>query len=1567
MAIDKLLPRYLNKDDDSRIVKSVEFVDALNIRVSTDDSGNAGVIKNVEGNTVISYNSASDTLPAGTNRVIGQVTNMQKDEIFYFVYNSNDNHSIYRYSISKDKVYKIYQDPILNFREVMFVKADVVVNQKDDTILYFTDGSNAPKKINASRAQRNGYPADYSKGTNPSTTLTDDQRLLFITVAKQPPMEAPTWEFFTDAATTFNNVYESTYQFAYQYVYDDGEVSAISPYSTVTYSDNQLLDGLISNELKKQNNALRVYVKTNVGDASKIRVLARSGTEGAFFIVDETDNIRTAVVTKSVVFKNDASYTVISNDEKNKLFDNVPLSAETQAISGNRLMYGNYLEGYGNVMLDGSVEPNYKARGVSLSTPLTAVISDNSTAKTFELNINGIPGTVNAGSTYTVDFSVDVDYIKLSLADYPMSWREWNRPDPGVNRMSGLVKDYVSVDMTPFRVTETIVNSSAVSKATLAATIIQKIQKSYGVSFDTVDQFSDHKTKIYDVEEANHALSDNERYGFFKGSGQVELTNLVYNSATEKIEGDIRIKSAQLEFGTLYGSTNDIGGDAPDYADLRSVRDKTYAGYGLTVNYTGDLTAYTSYGNVKASDATFENPSTKFMNSYFISDTVTNNSRYIDGTAGASSFKAGATHSFGVVYYDDRNRSGGVNKLPETYVKWFGERGAKGETSMVVRLKNAAPSWAKRWAPVYSGNTSIVSFLQYSAIEAFAATNPTVKNVAQNYADKIFVSLRSLSGKDDSYRESRGALIDYAWNEGDKLRIYSFGGTYYPNGVEFNVLGYEYFDDSATLNPILDDSNNNTKYRTTGYFLILEDNAHPKFGKSAVVANTDDWDNKCVVELFSKKRTSEGLPYYEIGTSLPVVNGVHGSDRTATAGTFEVQNQGGWGFFKSTIKPFKGDIFLSSGGVKIKINNVYKSNDTSYSYIGDCEFLSGAANVTATFTVQNADAVVELTQGDVWFRLRQLRHGTNINEYNYLTDYVEDFSVSDFFQSQANSFGRANLYSPSASQIKRTASITYSEPFNFDSEGLLLSSFNLSLANFKDFDTTYGGIMYLQNMGDGLVCLQRNKLSMIPVSRNIIEYASDNANLVASNDILGTAIYRSGDYGCDNNPESVVVRFGRIFYADVNAGKVLAFGASGVEPISEKQMDSFFMSKFTEAKKFGAYVDVNGGYDPDNDEYVISIADIYNSSVVATSGGTDYSSTLQVGQSGNDVITSPVFGTSFGRWEETDLNWEDLFPNYEDYGNGVAFFDLGTESGAVQLDTALEGQTGSYDIVVTTTNRDFYAEGTINLSTNLLTLSSGNGVTFSVGANTKVFDGFTVAYDVKSGFWNTFYSYIPERMGFIKNSFFSFKNGRLYIHNTNSTRNNFYGSQYNSTISVVSNSNPSMVKTYESVSLEGDAPWAGVFKTTDQQSSVSVSNFDKRERNYYAHINRDTLLSTANIISIGAISSISGPNITMTSRVNDIPFGLGSNIYKVDGSSLTDTTLDVAGIYDRTTITANTTVTGLSAGDELLIVSDASIDGDPIRDSFMQIDLTNTSTSAVELYSINAIYAKSNLHNQQGA
>ena len=62
----------------------------------------------------------------------------------------------------------------------------------------------------------------------------------------------------------------------------------------------------------------------------------------------------------------------------------------------------------------------------------------------------------------------------------------------------------------------------------------------------------------------------------------------------------------------------------------------------------------------------------------------------------------------------------------------------------------------------------------------------------------------------------------------------------------------------------------------------------------------------------------------------------------------------------------------------------------------------------------------------------------------------------------------------------------------------------------------------------------------------------------------------------------------------------------------------------------------------------------------------------------------------------------------------------------------------------------------------------------------------------------------------------------------------------------------------------------------------------------------------------------------------------------------------------------NATISGFSAGDTLVLIANSAIEGDSIRDYYLQAKFVNSNTTPHELYAINFIYTKSNLHNQQG-
>jgi len=89
-------------------------------------------------------------------------------------------------------------------------------------------------------------------------------------------------------------------------------------------------------------------------------------------------------------------------------------------------------------------------------------------------------------------------------------------------------------------------------------------------------------------------------------------------------------------------------------------------------------------------------------------------------------------------------------------------------------------------------------------------------------------------------------------------------------------------------------------------------------------------------------------------------------------------------------------------------------------------------------------------------------------------------------------------------------------------------------------------------------------------------------------------------------------------------------------------------------------------------------------------------------------------------------------------------------------------------------------------------------------ANTLYFhqDPFTICFSEPDNAFESFYSYHPEFMGEVNTTMFTFKNGGIWKHGT-SPYCNFYGVQYNASITPVFNSNSLDKKTWVSVMETG--------------------------------------------------------------------------------------------------------------------------------------------------------------------
>ena len=513
------------------------------------------------------------------------------------------------------------------------------------------------------------------------------------------------------------------------------------------------------------------------------------------------------------------------------------------------------------------------------------------------------------------------------------------------------------------------------------------------------------------------------------------------------------------------------------------------------------------------------------------------------------SFKTSANHDFGVVYYDERGRHGFVNPIDPVYVAGYSEldrgAGAQGRVAVSIELLNNPPEWAHYYKIVYAKNTSVKDFIQYSSGGAFIASSDEQEVADSN--TNIYVSLNYLQGHPVSYvssfgaRTPEGGLNFYKFEHGDKLRVISyFDGTdrVYPAKAEFDVVNL--VDLGVDQNPLaIADPPENNK----GNFVVLKDNPNSGgFRFSDVSAGTDFWGNNCIIELFSpsKDREEDERFYYEISDRFDV-----GFDANDT--------------LVHTANPVvvtKGDVFFR----KVAVNSR--------------EFEDG----------QYQDIIIDDDGFD------------NPPQSNFKSVFLETVTATDLYRSDSIGIGRPNVVLEGAKETVRESTITYSDPSNPESTKVNYSSFNASLANFKDLPENFNSIQYLGDHGDSIFCLQKDKLSRVPVNRAIVASAAGGESLIASRNVLNEAIFFTGQSGCDDNPSSVSDIEGTVFFANKSLGTVYKYSKDrGLAVISDTGLSSFLREKFedaiTKARLENNQVRVVGGYDPVKKEYLVTIID----------------------------------------------------------------------------------------------------------------------------------------------------------------------------------------------------------------------------------------------------------------------------------------------------------------------------------------------------------------------------------------
>lgn len=241
----------------------------------------------------------------------------------------------------------------------------------------------------------------------------------------------------------------------------------------------------------------------------------------------------------------------------------------------------------------------------------------------------------------------------------------------------------------------------------------------------------------------------------------------------------------------------------------------------------------------------------------------------------------------------------------------------------------------------------------------------------------------------------------------------------------------------------------------------------------------------------------------------------------------------------------------------------------------------------------------------------------------------------------------------------------------------------------------------------------------------------------------------------------------------------------------------------------------------------------------------------------------------------------------------------------------------------------------------------------------------TVSYSMVSTGWNSFWSYQPDWMTEMNSTFYTFKDGELWKHNVNTTRNNFYGQQYQSSIRTIFNTDPLTVKMFNTLSLNSTHPWTADIYTNINAGNIDYTYFVEKEGQWFAYIRRFDNTIDVKALSTQGIGSANNVDSAVPSAVVlDFPFNIdpsvsiGDKMYKNSSGNL----ILVGTIDDITinSITVDTTIgTVPLTTDFLICVKNSQAESFGARGYYMNVYLYNDLIEQVKLFAVGTSVFKS--------
>jgi len=189
---------------------------------------------------------------------------------------------------------------------------------------------------------------------------------------------------------------------------------------------------------------------------------------------------------------------------------------------------------------------------------------------------------------------------------------------------------------------------------------------------------------------------------------------------------------------------------------------------------------------------------------------------------------------------------------------------------------------------------------------------------------------------------------------------------------------------------------------------------------------------------------------------------------------------------------------------------------------------------------------------------------------------------------------------------------------------------------------------------------------------------------------------------------------------------------------------------------------------------------------------------------------------------------------------------------------------------------DFFRDELSSLSTNKIVGSWDNHTKNYVISIQSASDYKTLSFDEDVLGWTTFLDFKPSYAFSLNNLYYTFNTGKMYQHHVGNYAK-FYGITYGTSVTIVLNSQPSVVKVFETINYEGSNHWQlasmvgssgdvtlpiGSYQAQTTlaglEGALFSNNFKKKESKFFANLINNSPSTAGEVVFGNSMTGIKG-------------------------------------------------------------------------------------------------------------